>query len=169
MKLEIYTPHICLWMFKYSLFILLSISFFIIKLHKYYVICSILYTHTHCVDYFLLLIITQSILNSLQLGTTVYIPRYKETIHRELCQEKGGLGARKSFFTRGQWAWSRLPRAVLTAPSCCSLWSVWTPLSGIGFGFCVVFSGTRSWNPWSWNGLPKRLCSLLLLGYSRSA
>lgn len=105
------------------------------------------------IDYFLLLIITQNILNSLQSGTTVYIPSCKENIHRELFQGKGRLGARNWFFIKGRWAWSRLPRTVLTASSCWILRSVWAPLSGTGFGFCVVLSGTKSWNSWSWNGL----------------
>jgi len=51
----------------------------------------------------------------------------------ELCQGKVRLGVRDRFFTRGQWAWNRLPRAVGTAPSCWSSRSVWTSLSGIGF------------------------------------
>ena len=32
----------------------------------------------------------------------------------ELCQGKGRVGARERFFTRGQRAWNRLPRAVGT-------------------------------------------------------
>ena len=34
----------------------------------------------------------------------------------ELCQGRGRLGVRRRFFTRGWWAWNRLPRAVGTAP-----------------------------------------------------
>jgi len=39
------------------------------------------------------------------------------------------------FCTRGRWAWSRLPRAVGTAPSCGSSGSVWAVLADVGFGF----------------------------------
>ena len=50
-------------------------------------------------------------------------------------QGRVGLGIRKRFFTGGQWACSRLPRAVVVMPSCQSSRSIWTVLSDIGFDF----------------------------------
>ena len=52
----------------------------------------------------------------------------------ELCQGKVRLGVRDRFFTRGQWARNRLPRAVGMAMSCWRSRSVGTMLSDIGFG-----------------------------------
>ena len=42
----------------------------------------------------------------------------------ELHQRKDGLGVRERFFTRGWWAWNRLPRAVVRAPTCQSAKSI---------------------------------------------
>jgi len=49
----------------------------------------------------------------------------------------GGSGwrVRKRFFTRGQWSWHWLCRAVGRAPSCRSSKRVCTMLSDVGFGF----------------------------------
>jgi len=45
------------------------------------------------------------------------------------------LDIRKRFFTRGQWSWHWLCRAVGRAPSCRSSKRVCTMLSDVGFGF----------------------------------
>ena len=58
---------------------------------------------------------------------------------------EGRLSIRERFFTRGQWAWNRLPRAVGMALSCWCSKSVWIMLSDSGFGFWVVLCGGRSW------------------------
>ena len=63
----------------------------------------------------------------------------------ELHQGKDRLGVRKRFFTRGWWAWNRLPRAVVTVLSCQSSGSVRTVLSHIGFGSRAVLFEARSW------------------------
>ena len=39
------------------------------------------------------------------------------------------MGVRERFFTRGQWAWKGLPRAVGTAPTCWSSAGLSTALS----------------------------------------
>jgi len=36
----------------------------------------------------------------------------------ELCRGRVSLGVRKRFFARELWAWSRLPKALITASSC---------------------------------------------------
>ena len=48
---------------------------------------------------------------------------------------EGHLGVRDRVYTRGQWAWNGLPRAVGTAPSCQSSRSVWTLLSDLRLNF----------------------------------
>jgi len=58
---------------------------------------------------------------------------------------EGRLNIRKRLFTRGQWAWNRLPRAGGMALSCWCSTSFWTMLSDTGFGFWVVLCGGRSW------------------------
>jgi len=55
------------------------------------------------------------------------------------------VGVRKRLFTRGQWAWNRLPRAVVTAPGCQSSRRIWTTHSGIGFEFSVALGGAKSY------------------------
>ena len=59
------------------------------------------------------------------------------------------VGVRKRFCTRGQWAWNWLSRAVIVALSCQSSRSIWTTLSDMGFEFCMVLCGGRSWTQWS--------------------
>ena len=61
---------------------------------------------------------------------------------------RSGLGIRKSFFTRGRWAWNRLPRAAVIALSCQNSRSVWITLSDIGFEFWVVLCGAKIWTQW---------------------
>lgn len=56
---------------------------------------------------------------------------------------EGQVGLRKRFFTRGQRAWNRLPRAIITAPSCQRSVSDQTTLSDVGFRFWVVLCGAR--------------------------
>ena len=51
----------------------------------------------------------------------------------ELHQGKVRLGVRKRFFTRGQWAWNRLPRLVVMAPRGWGSRSIWMMLSDIRF------------------------------------
>lgn len=52
-----------------------------------------------------------------------------------LIQRKKMRDIRERFWTRGQWAWNRLPTAVGIAPSCQSSRSVWTAFSDKGFDF----------------------------------
>lgn len=59
----------------------------------------------------------------------------------ELHQRRVRLGVRKRFFTRGQWAWRRFLKAMVTVPGCCSSRSLWTTVSGIGFEFWVMLCG----------------------------
>jgi len=54
----------------------------------------------------------------------------------EMYQEKVRLGVRKMFFTRGWWAWNRLPRAVGTALS--------VRVKGV-FGHCSQTQGLNFW------------------------
>lgn len=56
----------------------------------------------------------------------------------ELHQRRVGGESKKSSGTSGWWASNRLPRAVVTAPSCWSLTVAGTTLSNIGFAFWVV-------------------------------
>jgi len=49
--------------------------------------------------------------------------------------EQGRVGVMEWVCTRGQWAWSRLPRVMSTALSCCSSGSVGKLLSDTGFEF----------------------------------
>ena len=59
-----------------------------------------------------------------------------------------GVGVRERFCTEGQWAQSRLPGAVVMAPSCWSSRGVWAVLSDKGdkgFEFWVVLCGARGW------------------------
>lgn len=76
----------------------------------------------------------------------------------ELCQRT----VRGRCCTRGRWTWTRLPRAVSTAPCCQSSRSIETLLSEIGFGFCVVLSGAGSWTQWSLCG-PSNLAFAMTL------
>ena len=55
----------------------------------------------------------------------------------------GGLGDRKRFFTRGQWAQHWLPMAGVMAPSCQSSRSIWTAFSDMG-SFGVILCEGRS-------------------------
>ena len=62
---------------------------------------------------------------------TVYCPfHYKVTLQHpslsrrngmKLHWERSRINVRKRFFTKGWWAWNRLPRAVVMAPGCWSL------------------------------------------------
>jgi len=38
---------------------------------------------------------------------------------------EGQLGVRERVCTRGQWAWNRLPRALIIAPNCQSSRRIW--------------------------------------------
>ena len=55
------------------------------------------------------------------------------------------LSIRERFFTRGWWAWNRLPRAVSVALSCWSSRSIRTMLSDVWFDFWVVQCGAGGW------------------------
>lgn len=54
---------------------------------------------------------------------------------------------RKRFFTRRWWARNRLPRSLVTSPSCQSSRSMWTVLSDTEFEFQIILCGAGSWVP----------------------
>lgn len=58
------------------------------------------------------------------------------------------LGVMKRFFSRGSWAWNRLPRA--RGGNCLSSRIIWTVLSDSGFEFWVVLCEGRSWTRSVW-------------------
>jgi len=60
-----------------------------------------------------------------------------------LCQ--GRVGIRERFFTKGWWAWNRLPRAVDAAQSCWSSRCIDWDGTATGSEFCLVLRGARSW------------------------
>jgi len=64
-----------------------------------------------------------------------------------LCQ--GRVGIRERFFTKGWWAWNRLPRAVDAAQSCWSSRCIDWDGTATGSEFCLVLRGARSWIQWS--------------------
>jgi len=67
------------------------------------------------------------------------------------------LDIRKRFCTRMWWTWNRLPRAMVTEPTCWSSRGVWTMLSNItAFECWVVLCGGRSWTRWS-SWVPSKL------------
>jgi len=60
----------------------------------------------------------------------------------------GQRKVRKRFFTRGWWAWNRLPRAVGMAPRCWSSKSIWTVFSDVGFWWSCVDPGVGLNDPY---------------------